>query len=177
MTPQTGIYESKSSLRGTCKSFTTWDHKITAIDPRWFDRVVKYQTSAFWCIFTFLMMINSPTCFIVFFDILLSCSMFPSCDKKSNKHAPPAKVQKTMQLLPFPLNATYRSKMEPTPALWALLLWTWRPVANRMPSFTVTERCENEAIRSSFQPACKKNRTSVTSLSFYPVLKVLLKFV
>lgn len=103
--------------------------------------------------------------------------MFPSCDKKSNKHAPPAKVQKTMQLLPFPLNATYRSKMEPTPALWALLLWTWRPVANRMPSFTVTERCENEAIRSSFQPACKKKRTSVTSLSFYPVLKVLLKFV
>ncbi|TNN42188.1 hypothetical protein EYF80_047650 [Liparis tanakae] len=42
--------------------------------------------------------------------------------------------------------------MEPTPALWALFLWTWRPVANRMPSFTVTERCENEAIRSSFQP-------------------------
>jgi len=56
------------------------------------------------------------------------------------------------------LKATYLSKMEPTPALWALFLWTWRPVANRMPSFTVIERCENEAIRSSFQPGCKKKK-------------------
>lgn len=53
-------------------------------------------------------------------------------------------------------HATNLSKMEPTPALWALLLWTWRPVANRMPSFTVTERCENEAMSSSFQPGCKR---------------------
>lgn len=75
------------------------------------------------------------------------------------------------------LNATYLSKMEPTPALWALLLWTWRPVANRMPSFTVTERCENEAIRSSFQPECKKEKKTVTSPSFHSFLKVLLKFV
>lgn len=44
------------------------------------------------------------------------------------------------------------SKMEPTPALWALLRWTWRPVARRIPSFTVTERWENEAMSSSFQP-------------------------
>uniref|UniRef100_A0A0E9WET5 Uncharacterized protein n=1 Tax=Anguilla anguilla TaxID=7936 RepID=A0A0E9WET5_ANGAN len=32
------------------------------------------------------------------------------------------------------------SKMEPTPALWALLRWTCSPVASRIPSFTVTER-------------------------------------
>lgn len=57
-----------------------------------------------------------------------------------------AKVKKTTIL------ATNRSKMDPTPALCALLLWTWRPVANKMPSFTVTERCEKEAMRSSFQP-------------------------
>ena len=44
------------------------------------------------------------------------------------------------------------SKMEPTPALWALLLWTWSPVANKIPSFTVTERWEKEAMSSSFQP-------------------------
>lgn len=59
--------------------------------------------------------------------------------------------------------------MEPTPALWALLLWTWRPVANRMPSFTVTERCEKEAISSSFQPGYKDKRT-VTAPSFCPSL-------
>lgn len=45
--------------------------------------------------------------------------------------------------------------MDPTPALCALLLWTWRPVASRMPSFTVTERCEKEAMRSSFQPVLR----------------------
>ncbi|KAG7230829.1 hypothetical protein INR49_019643, partial [Caranx melampygus] len=60
---------------------------------------------------------------------------------------------------------TYLSKMEPTPALWALLLWTWRPVANRMPSFTVTERCENEAISSSFQPGCKKKAAVTFAIS------------
>ncbi|TNN57126.1 hypothetical protein EYF80_032711 [Liparis tanakae] len=42
--------------------------------------------------------------------------------------------------------------MAPTPALWALLRWTCRPVASRMPSFTEMERWENDAIRSSFQP-------------------------
>lgn len=52
--------------------------------------------------------------------------------------------------------ATNRSKMDPTPALCALLLWTCRPVASRMPSFTVTDRCEKEAIRSSFQPGERK---------------------
>lgn len=67
--------------------------------------------------------------------------------------------------LSLPLNVTYLSKMEPTPALWALFLWTWRPVANRMPSFTVTERCEKEAIRSSFQPGCKKTKKKHP---FYP---------
>ncbi len=46
----------------------------------------------------------------------------------------------------------YLSKMAPTPALWALFLCTWRPVASRMPSFTVMERWENDAISSSFQP-------------------------
>ena len=45
-----------------------------------------------------------------------------------------------------------RSKMVPTPAWWALLRWTWRPVASRMPSFTWMERCENPPISSSFQP-------------------------
>lgn len=43
--------------------------------------------------------------------------------------------------------------MEPTPALWALLRCTCSPVARRMPSCTETERCEKEAIRSSFHPA------------------------
>ena len=45
------------------------------------------------------------------------------------------------------------SKMEPTPALWALLRWTCNPVARRMPSCTETERWEKEAISSSFHPA------------------------
>ena len=54
--------------------------------------------------------------------------------------------------------ASYLSKMDPTPALWALLLWTWRPVANNMPSLTVTERCEKEAMSSSFQPEKIKHK-------------------
>lgn len=49
--------------------------------------------------------------------------------------------------------ATYLSKMEPTPALWALLRCTCRPVASRIPSCTDTERWEKEAMSSSFQPA------------------------
>lgn len=62
--------------------------------------------------------------------------------------------------------ATNRSKMDPTPALCALLLWTWRPVASRMPSFTVTERCEKEAIRSSFQPVLRgKGRRKISGKS------------
>lgn len=43
--------------------------------------------------------------------------------------------------------------MAPTPALWALLRCTCSPVARRMPSFTAMERCEKEAMSSSFQPA------------------------
>lgn len=42
--------------------------------------------------------------------------------------------------------------MAPTPALWALLRCTCSPVASRIPSFTDIERCENDAMRSSFQP-------------------------
>lgn len=62
--------------------------------------------------------------------------------------------------------ATNRSKMDPTPALCALLLWTWRPVASRMPSFTVTERCEKEAMRSSFQPVLRgKGRRKISGKS------------
>lgn len=48
--------------------------------------------------------------------------------------------------------------MEPTPALWALLRCTCSPVARRMPSCTETERCEKEAIRSSFHPADQRRR-------------------
>lgn len=62
--------------------------------------------------------------------------------------------------------ATYLSKIEPTPALWALLRWTWRPVASRMPSFTVTERCEKEAMRSSFQPECNRKSQAAIQLIF-----------
>lgn len=47
---------------------------------------------------------------------------------------------------------TNLSKMEPTPALWALLRCTCKPVARRMPSCTDTERWEKEAMSSSFQP-------------------------
>lgn len=47
------------------------------------------------------------------------------------------------------------SKMAPTPALWALLRWTCSPVASRIPSLIPIERCENDAIRSSFQPAAE----------------------
>lgn len=42
--------------------------------------------------------------------------------------------------------------MAPTPALWALLRWTCSPVANRIPSLTAMERCENDAMSSSFHP-------------------------
>lgn len=49
-------------------------------------------------------------------------------------------------------SVNYLSKMAPTPALWALFLWTWRPVASKIPSFTEMERWENDAISSSFQP-------------------------
>lgn len=45
--------------------------------------------------------------------------------------------------------------MAPTPALWALLRWTCSPVANRIPSLIAIERCENDAMRSSFQPAAE----------------------
>lgn len=45
-----------------------------------------------------------------------------------------------------------RSNMVPTPAWWALLLCTWRPVASSIPSLTTIDRCEKPAIRSSFQP-------------------------
>lgn len=44
------------------------------------------------------------------------------------------------------------SKMAPTPALWALLRCTCSPVASRIPSLTAMERCEKEAMSSSFQP-------------------------
>lgn len=44
------------------------------------------------------------------------------------------------------------SNMAPTPALWALFRCTCNPVANSIPSFTVIERCENDAMRSSFHP-------------------------
>lgn len=50
------------------------------------------------------------------------------------------------------------SKMEPTPALCALLRCTCKPVASRMPSCTDTERWENEAMSSSFQPARARDR-------------------
>ncbi len=53
-----------------------------------------------------------------------------------------------------------RSKMVPTPALCAELRCTWSPVASRIPSLTATERCENPAIRSSFQPAQQQTLTS-----------------
>ena len=43
--------------------------------------------------------------------------------------------------------------MAPTPALWALLRCTCSPVASRIPSLIAIERCENDAMRSSFQPA------------------------
>jgi len=49
-----------------------------------------------------------------------------------------------------------RSNMVPTPAWWALLLWTCKPVANNIPSFTTVDLCENAAINSSFQPEIKK---------------------
>lgn len=48
--------------------------------------------------------------------------------------------------------------MAPTPALWALLRWTCSPVANRIPSLIAIERCENDAMRSSFQPAVETGR-------------------
>lgn len=48
--------------------------------------------------------------------------------------------------------------MAPTPALWALLRWTCSPVASRIPSLIAIERCENDAIRSSFQPAAQTGR-------------------
>lgn len=48
-----------------------------------------------------------------------------------------------------------RSNMVPTPAWWALLLCTWRPVASSIPSFTTIDRCEKPAISSSFQPGHK----------------------
>lgn len=48
--------------------------------------------------------------------------------------------------------------MAPTPALWALFRWTCSPVANRIPSLIVIERCENDAMRSSFQPAAEMGR-------------------
>lgn len=48
--------------------------------------------------------------------------------------------------------------MAPTPALWALLRWTCSPVANRIPSLTAIERCENDAMRSSFQPETETGR-------------------
>ena len=44
------------------------------------------------------------------------------------------------------------SNMVPTPAWWALLRCTCRPVANNIPSFTDIERCEKAAISNSFQP-------------------------
>lgn len=44
------------------------------------------------------------------------------------------------------------SNMAPTPALWALFRCTCNPVANNIPSFTAIERCENDAMRSSFHP-------------------------
>lgn len=53
--------------------------------------------------------------------------------------------------------------MAPTPALCALFLWTWRPVANNMPSFTLIERCEKEAMRSSFHPVTDKGRQEALS--------------
>lgn len=51
-----------------------------------------------------------------------------------------------------------RSKMVPTPAWWAELRWTVRPVAKTMPSLTSTERWEKAAISSSFQPASYCNK-------------------
>lgn len=52
----------------------------------------------------------------------------------------------------------YLSKMAPTPALWALLRWTCSPVARRIPSFTAIERCEKDAMRSSFHPERRERR-------------------
>lgn len=54
--------------------------------------------------------------------------------------------------------SSHLSKMAPTPALWALLRWTCSPVASRIPSLMAIERCENDAIRSSFQPAADTHR-------------------
>lgn len=48
--------------------------------------------------------------------------------------------------------------MAPTPALWALLRWTCSPVASRIPSLIDIERCENDAMRSSFQPVAETGR-------------------
>lgn len=57
---------------------------------------------------------------------------------------------------PPPAAAPHLSKMAPTPALWALFLWTWRPVARRIPSLTAMDRWEKEAISNSFQPGGKQ---------------------
>lgn len=54
--------------------------------------------------------------------------------------------------------------MAPTPALWALLRWTCSPVANKIPSLIAIERCENDAMRSSFQPAVEMRRRSRKSM-------------
>lgn len=51
--------------------------------------------------------------------------------------------------------------MAPTPALWALLRCTCSPVANRIPSLIAIERCENDAMRSSFQPAAETGEREI----------------
>ena len=58
-----------------------------------------------------------------------------------------------------------RSNMVPTPAWWALLLCTWRPVASSIPSLTTIDRCEKPAISSSFQP---KERINAIQQEFSP---------
>lgn len=62
------------------------------------------------------------------------------------------------------------SNMAPTPALWALFLWTCNPVASSIPSFTAIERCENDAMRSSFHP---ERQTSNNDSTLYTVRKYL----
>ncbi len=63
------------------------------------------------------------------------------------------------------LTFTNLSKMAPTPAVCALFLWTWRPVANNIPSFTAIERCEKEAIRSSFHPSNRGQKHKSTLIT------------
>ncbi len=70
----------------------------------------------------------------------------------------------------------YLSKMAPTPALWALSLCTWRPVASRMPSFTAMERWEKDAISSSFQPDGQMKAEKMRRAQYWEQYQCLLVF-